>query len=462
MESLYDLLGAREDDDVDALKRAFRTAVKAHHPDLHPGDPDAPERFRRVIAAHTVLRDAKQRATYDRLLHLERQQFQLKLECNQLRSKLARQQRRLKRMRATAAVAAVAVLIGGYGLFSPLSTTTAIVAIRKDDPAAAAVATAKKNRQTATAVAAADRNEDTPAATAAPKADAVRGNVGGNVDNAGKPVETTGAQVMLPASALEQGEPHEKRDVPQGASKLSADEHADAELYNGASKPSADKPDDTEVANGASKPSDDAGAINGGDAQVIAAHDPAPDSPANDANFYRERGIAAYRSGDFLGAIGNFNEAIRLNPNDAQSYNIRGDVWDELGISQRALADYDEAIRIDPNNPAVFHDRAVLWQRKGALDKAIVDLDRAIRFSFADANLYCDRGLVWYQKGRHDRAIADFDRAIKLDPNFAAAYINRGLILHRNREFNIAFADSKAIRVDPGVFDVSQRMNSRH
>jgi len=184
--------------------------------------------------------------------------------------------------------------------------------------------------------------------------------------------------------------------------------------------------------------------------------------PTNDANFARERGIAAYRSGDFLGAIGSFDEAIRLNPGDAQSYSIRGNVWDELGVFERALADYDEAIRIDPNKPAVFHDRAILWYRKGDLDKALVDLDRAIRFSFADANLYCDRGLVWYQKDRHDRAIADFNQAIKLDPSFAAAYINRGLILHRNREFNVAFADSKTSRGDLGVSDVSRRINSGH
>jgi tetratricopeptide (TPR) repeat protein len=182
--------------------------------------------------------------------------------------------------------------------------------------------------------------------------------------------------------------------------------------------------------------------------------------PTNDANLYIQRGTAAYRSGDFLGAIGNFDEAIRLNPDEAQSYNIRGNAWDELGVFERAIADYAQAIRIDPNNPAVFHDRAILWQRKGALDEALVDLDRAVRFTFADANIYCDRGLVWYQKGRHDRAIADFDRAIKLDPNFAAACINRGLILHRNREFNVAFLDTKAIRVDPDVFDVSHRTAS--
>src|SRR5260221_7839271 len=131
MTSLYDLLGARESDDADALKKAFRKAVKEHHPDLHPGDPDAPERFRQLIAANVLLRDARQRATYDRVLQLERQQFQLRLECHQLRSKLQRQQVRLNRMRTTAAAVAVGAVAGRYALFSPLSTT-ATVALGKD------------------------------------------------------------------------------------------------------------------------------------------------------------------------------------------------------------------------------------------------------------------------------------------------------------------------------------------
>jgi tetratricopeptide (TPR) repeat protein len=409
MKSLYGLLDAHEDDDPDALKTAFRRAVKAHHPDLHPGDPEAPERFRQIIAANTLLRDAKRRATYDRLLLLERQQFQLKLECQQLRSKVAHQQVRLKRMRTTVAVAALGVLVGGYGLFSHRSTT---VAINKDGLAAAAIGPAKGDGQTAPALAAAERNENAQTAPAAPKPDVVKGNLEANADDAGKPVETTGAQVLQPTGALPQGDP-------------------------------GNQPETAELPDGASN-----------------GRELTPARPANDGHFYRERGIAAYGKGDFLGAIGNFDEAIRLNPDDAQSYNIRGNVWDELGIFERALADYDEAIRIDPNDPAVYHDRAILWQRKGALDKALVDLDRAIRFSFDDANLYCDRGLIWYQKGRHGRAIADFDRAIKLDPAFATAYIDRGLILHRNREFNVAFADSKAIRVDPGIFAVNRHMKS--
>jgi Flp pilus assembly protein TadD len=184
-------------------------------------------------------------------------------------------------------------------------------------------------------------------------------------------------------------------------------------------------------------------------------------APSNDAKFYKEWGLASYRSGDFLRAIAEFDQAIRLNANDAETYNIRGNALDETGASERALADYDEAIRIDPNNPTVFRDRAILWRRKGELDKALVDLDRAIRLSFSDANIYGDRALVWYEKGHRDRAIADFSQAIKIDPNFAAAYINRGLILHHS-ESNPAMADAeKAIRIDPKIFDVIRHTDLR-
>jgi len=436
MKSFYELLGASADDDAEAVNRAFRKAVKAHHPDLHPTDPDAQARFRQIIAAAAVLRDAKQRATYDWLLQVERERFQLTLVRRQLRSKLAHPQLRLKRMRTTAAIAAVGALIGGYGLWA-LMPTIAVVEINRDEQAAAGVATVQEDRQTATVIAPTQRNESTPTVIAAPEgtrtgvavpeADAVKGNA----DRAAEPIETAGVPLRQSVDALVRGEPRDK--------------HDDGEVRNGASTLSADAP-----------------TTDSGGAPVITGREADPGAVTNDANFYRERGIAAYRSGDFLGAIGNFDEAIRLNRDDAQSYNIRGNVWDELGIYKRALDDYDEAIRIDPNRPAVFHDRAIFWQRKGELDKALIDLDRAIRFSFSDASMYCDRGLVWYEKDSHDRAVADFNRAIKLDPNFAPACIKAGLIVHRNGESKLALAAiNQAIRVDPSIFDALRQAYSR-
>jgi hypothetical protein len=70
METLYDLLGALPDDDADSLRAAFRHAVKGAHPDIHPGDPYAGLKFRKIVRASEILLDHEQRAAYDHLLDI--------------------------------------------------------------------------------------------------------------------------------------------------------------------------------------------------------------------------------------------------------------------------------------------------------------------------------------------------------------------------------------------------------
>jgi curved DNA-binding protein CbpA len=68
METLYDLLGALPDDGAENLRAAFRKAVKGAHPDIHPNDPDAALKFRRILRANEILSDEELRTGYDQLL----------------------------------------------------------------------------------------------------------------------------------------------------------------------------------------------------------------------------------------------------------------------------------------------------------------------------------------------------------------------------------------------------------
>lgn len=77
MKTLYDLLGALPTDDAEDLRTAFRNAVKGAHPDLRPDDPDAALKFRQIIRANDILRDAEQREAYDHLLELAEQEREL-------------------------------------------------------------------------------------------------------------------------------------------------------------------------------------------------------------------------------------------------------------------------------------------------------------------------------------------------------------------------------------------------
>jgi hypothetical protein len=142
MKTLYDLLDVRPDDDAEGLKQAFRKAVKASHPDIHTDDPDAPTRFRHFVRAYAILRDPEQRADYDRLLELERQQ--LRANSYTLR-KFA--------FDAIAIAGFAAVMAGGYPLYLHLSRTSveavAVVEVpARGSPAIAAVEPAARTDTT--------------------------------------------------------------------------------------------------------------------------------------------------------------------------------------------------------------------------------------------------------------------------------------------------------------------------
>jgi curved DNA-binding protein CbpA len=229
MNTLYNLLGISPDADNETLKKAFREAVKATHPDIHTDDPDTLSRFRQIVAANALLRDAKQRATYDWLL-----QKRLKPEYQQRQLKPKRQQLRLETMLiivspAIAVVVLAIALVHGYGLFAAIPTT-AVVAVKQDD----------NDILTAVAVRAVTIKDD--------------------MDKAGEPVETTGTQLTeLLAYGGEPGYKHHNGGVPNGLSKSRAGTSA----------------------------------VSSGDAQVIAGRELTVDPPTNDANFYRERGNTA-------------------------------------------------------------------------------------------------------------------------------------------------------------------------
>ena len=62
---LYAVLGVADDVDSKAISRAYRKLARELHPDTHPDDADAAERFKDVTNAYDVLGDAAKRAEYD-------------------------------------------------------------------------------------------------------------------------------------------------------------------------------------------------------------------------------------------------------------------------------------------------------------------------------------------------------------------------------------------------------------
>jgi Tfp pilus assembly protein PilF len=355
--TLYDLLGIRPDADGESLKKAFRKAAKAHHPDLHAGDPDAPLRFRQIAAAHAILRDAKQRTAYDRLVELERQRF--------------RSQWRRIIISDTIAVAAFSVaLLGGDALFAPIPTT-AIVAVKVDK------------------------------------------------DTARGPAEVAAVQPAAQTDTTGRDGPHDKHEGVAVPNRVIAPS-AEPVTNSGDTQVIADHKLALGLLSNDAKFHRERGIAsyrNGDFHRAIADLDQAIRLDPNDAQAYNIRGNAWDYVGASDRALADYDEAIRIDPNNAAVFHDRGIMWRRKGELDRALVDLDRAIRFSFSDASIYSDRGLIWYEKGRYDRATADFNQAVKIDPNFARAYINGGITLHRKSDFDRAFADVDQAIRTNPN---------------------------------------------
>jgi DnaJ-class molecular chaperone len=66
MKNPYDVIGVAPKASQEEIQKAYRALAKKYHPDLHPGDKDAEERFKEVTAAYDLLSDPEKRMRFDK------------------------------------------------------------------------------------------------------------------------------------------------------------------------------------------------------------------------------------------------------------------------------------------------------------------------------------------------------------------------------------------------------------
>ncbi|HJL43457.1 MAG TPA: J domain-containing protein [Myxococcales bacterium LLY-WYZ-16_1] len=92
----YVVLGVARDATELTIRTAFRQRVRQAHPDLHPTDPDAHERFLQIQAAFEILIDPDRRRRVDQ--EPDQTWEEARLEAERRRAQLSRRRRRLKRL----------------------------------------------------------------------------------------------------------------------------------------------------------------------------------------------------------------------------------------------------------------------------------------------------------------------------------------------------------------------------
>lgn len=162
-------------------------------------------------------------------------------------------------------------------------------------------------------------------------------------------------------------------------------------------------------------------------------------------------------TGDYDGAIGDYNLAIEIDPKCAGAHNGRGLAKSMKRDSDGAIADYSRAIKLDPSSEVshfYYSHRGDAYMKKGDYERAIQDYSRAIELDPKnDWHDYSNRGDAYMKKGDYERAIQDYSRDIELNEKAPFAYNGRGWAYCKKRDYDRAWADVKRCRELGGKVD---------
>jgi tetratricopeptide (TPR) repeat protein len=149
----------------------------------------------------------------------------------------------------------------------------------------------------------------------------------------------------------------------------------------------------------------------------------------------------------WLQAVGDFTQALKLNPKSAPIYALRGSAYRQSGTDQQlsliglaavmgtkpnyssvrlkyhwSIVDFTRSIALDPKNAYLLYQRGQTYSARGDLpggelndfSRAASDFSDAIALNPKVRNFYQERAMAYRKQGLVDKAIADEQAAQNL------------------------------------------------
>lgn len=165
---------------------------------------------------------------------------------------------------------------------------------------------------------------------------------------------------------------------------------------------------------------------------------------------YFFRGLAKLNLDDYDGAILDYTKALELNPNYFHAYMYRGIAYHGLKMYERALEDYEEAVALDPGAAYVYANRGITEAEMGNFKAAEKDYSKALLLDNKLMAAYLNRAIMREKLDNIDGALADCNAAVKLNMFSDDAYGLRGYLWYKQKDYHNAIEDyNRALKANP-------------
>jgi len=159
------------------------------------------------------------------------------------------------------------------------------------------------------------------------------------------------------------------------------------------------------------------------------------------ATVHNNLGVAYDARGQADMAIGEYEDALRLNPGLADAHNNMGTALRAKGRLEEAIKEYLTALELKPGHTMARHNLGLSYACLGEYDDAVREYREAIRLKPGFVEARINLGLALAMKGRLEEAIYEYRCAARLRPDDA--------IIH----FNLASALRAAGRGEEGIVE---------
>ncbi|MBR8828828.1 MAG: tetratricopeptide repeat protein [Gomphosphaeria aponina SAG 52.96 = DSM 107014] len=158
---------------------------------------------------------------------------------------------------------------------------------------------------------------------------------------------------------------------------------------------------------------------------------------------YLDQGIQLRKEGKLVGAMEQFQEALKLDGDYFPALNQLAEVYEEKKEWKEAIATYEHLIKLEPAHSLTRGKLARAYMNFGQLDLGIEEYEKAIQLNPESPPwIYNNLGEALEQKGRLEAAVTVYENAIKVGQTSPFTYKKLAdtlLLLRRKGEAEIVY-----------------------